>query len=325
VAGAALAWRARWNAAREARRLPGADLRGTPVTDLLFGRLEEREVDSVWAALSDEESQIWEQASPKDHRWVALALGVHHQIPVVIDKTGLVPAAPPEGVHAMSRGPLASGGSYGYADLMVSGLATVGKRIEAGESILDFGCSSGRVARVLAAAFPDTDWHGCDPNEAAIGWARANIPGIRFVQSPQEPPLPYEEGSFGAVFAISVWSHFDQSLGLQWLEEMHRLIRPGGALLLSTHGWHSVAHYAGNGLRTPEQLRDISRALRRDGFWYRAEFGEQGDFGIRNPAWGTAFMTADWLQSKTGSAWRIGAFASGGVEANQDLFVLIHA
>ena len=109
---------------------------------------------------------------------------------------------------------------------------------------------------------------------------------------------------------------------MRWLEEMHRITCPGGALLLTTHGWHSVAHYGRNGLRSKRNLEDISRALRKRGFWYGAEFGEQGDFGVRNPAWGTAFMSADWLLAKTDGAWRVEAFASGTVEDNQDLFVL---
>ena len=38
---------------------------------------------------------------------------------------------------------------------------------------LDFGCSSGRVVRVLATAYPNVSWHGCDPNRPAIEWANA--------------------------------------------------------------------------------------------------------------------------------------------------------
>ena len=114
----------------------------------------------------------------------------------MIEKSGLVPAQPPDEIHAMSRGALASGGSAGYADLVVSGLAGAGKRLEPGERVLDFGCSSGRVVRVLAAAFPDVRWHACDPNEAAVAWAQANLPGIEFAVSAQEPPLPYADRVF---------------------------------------------------------------------------------------------------------------------------------
>jgi SAM-dependent methyltransferase len=320
-----LAWRANRSARHEARRLPSGALAGTPATDRLLARLNERDLEAVRSALTPEEAEVWAHAAPEDRGWLALAMGVHHRVAAVVEKTGLIDASPPEEVHAMSRGPLAAGGSFGYADLVVNGLATAGRQVAAGDSVLDFGCSSGRVVRVLAAAFPDTDWHGCDPNGEAIAWAQANLPAIAFSRSPQEPPLPYADGALAAVFAISVWSHFDQSLGAAWLADMRRIIRPGGALLLTTHGWHSVAHYAGNGLRSEANLRDISRALRRSGFWYAAEFGEQGDFGVRHAEWGTAFMTADWLASLASNEWRIETFASGAVEDNQDLFVLTRA
>ena len=95
---------------------------------------------------------------------------------------------------------------------------------------LDFGCSSGRVVRVLAAAFPELDWHGCDPIPDAIEWARANLPGIAFERSPEYPPLPYADGQFDFAFAISIWSHFAEGAALDWLREMHRVLRPGGRL-----------------------------------------------------------------------------------------------
>ena len=49
---------------------------------------------------------------------LALVFGVWHEIPAVLEKTGLRPDAPPEDVHAMARGPLAAGGAIYYADLL---------------------------------------------------------------------------------------------------------------------------------------------------------------------------------------------------------------
>ena len=114
---------------------------------------------------------------------------------------------------------------------------------------LDFGCSSGRVVRVLAAAYPDVSWSGCDPIESSIVWARENLPGIEFEVSPVEPPLPYEDASFDFVFAISIWSHFSAGAALRWWDEMHRMLRPGGHLVLTTHGYQTIAHYRRHGLQ----------------------------------------------------------------------------
>jgi SAM-dependent methyltransferase len=187
---------------------------------------------------------------------------------------------------------------------------------------LDFGCSSGRVVRVLAAAYPDVAWFGCDPLEGAIDWAGKNIEGVEFLVSPEEPPLPYEDSLFDFAFAISIWSHYSGQAALRWLEEMRRVLKPGGRLLLTTHGFQSVAYYARHGLRPPTQLAEIVQALYAEGFWYQQEWGEQGDWGIVNPDWGTAFFTSEWLLSKTCPAWRAVLFAPGRLEGNQDMTVL---
>jgi SAM-dependent methyltransferase len=302
-------------------------LAAAPVTDRLHGRLAESDIDTVdiEGKLNGELGRLWRESGPQDRQRLALALGVHFQHPAILEKTGLNPVSPPDDVHAMSRGPLAAGGDYYYSDLVMDALAMAGLEPAAGMRALDFGCSSGRVVRVLAVVYPEVEWHGCDPLVSPIAWAKENLPGVYFRNSPEEPPLPYDTNAFHFAYAISIWSHFGEDAGRRWLTELHRVMRPGGVLVLTTHGWHSVAHYAKTGIRSVEQLAEISSSLYERGFWYRPEFGEAGDHGLVNPEWGTAFMTAEWLLSTVCPEWRIVGFAGGRVEANQDLFVLQRA
>ena len=222
----------------------------------------------------------------------------------------------------MARGSGAAGGSVYYGDLVSGALREAGLDLSQARRGLDFGCSSGRVVRVLAAAYPDIEWHGADPIAPAIDWAQGNLPGIAFEHGPERPPLPYDDGQFDFAFAISIWSHFAEPAGMAWLEEMRRIIRPGGLLAITTAGWQTVAHDFERGLRSGEQLSEVVAALYRDGFWFRDEFGESGDYGIVNPDWGTAFMTPDWLLARATPRWRLARFAPGRVEDAQDLFVL---
>jgi SAM-dependent methyltransferase len=178
------------------------------------------------------------------------------------------------------------------------------------------------VVRVLAAAYPEVEWHGCDPLAEAIEWARGNLPGIDFVHSPEQPPLPYADDSLDLVFAISIWSHFGENAALAWLAEMRRIVRSGGRLVITTHGPHSIAYASAHGLRQPRQLEEIQQALYRDGFWFVNEFGSEGDFGLRDASWGTAFFSPEWLLRRASSAWRVGAFHPGRLQDNQDLYVL---
>jgi methylase of polypeptide subunit release factors len=78
----------------------------------------------------------------------------------------------------MARGPIAAAGGLYEADLVFDALASIGVEIAEIGCALDFGCSSGRVVRVLQAAYPDTRWHGCDPNAPAVAWASENLPAV---------------------------------------------------------------------------------------------------------------------------------------------------
>jgi len=298
---------------------------GGPVTHALYARLDPADVAEVERRVAGEpELQAYYAGAPTPAMREALILiySVWLGVPAAIEKTGLGAAQPPEDVHAMARGPLAAAGGLYEGDLVVDALARAGVDLAAVRSALDFGCSSGRVVRALAAAHPDIHWHGCDPNAPAIAWAREHLPGVEFLVSENEPPLPLAEGSLDLVYAISIWSHFAPELGLRWLEEMRRLLRPGGHLVLTTHGLTAVAYYAGLDLRTPQQSREIADALYRQGWWYAPEFGEEGDWGVVNPDWGTAFLSPEWLLAQLCPRWRVLEFAPGRNQDNQDVYVL---
>jgi SAM-dependent methyltransferase len=298
---------------------------GDLVTRILFDRLRPDDVREV-ATRSAGDPELSRMPpigdDPPVRRWLTLNYGMWLAMPEVIERTGLTTDQPPPDVHAMARGPLAAAGGLGEADLVVAALRSAGTDLAGVGEALDFGCSSGRVVRVLNAAFPQVRWHGCDPNSGAIDWASRHIEGVEFFVSPQEPPLPVEEGTLDLVYAISVWSHFGAELGLRWFEEMRRLIRHGGHLVFTTHGQQSVAHYVEKGERTAAQGREIIDSLYRHGHWYASEFGPAGDAGVVNPQWGTAFLSAEWVLSRLCPRWRVLEYAAGRNQNNQDVYVL---
>jgi SAM-dependent methyltransferase len=257
-------------------------------------------------------------------RHMILAFGLWLGAPCVTGRTNLVKIEPPEEIHVMTRGPLASAGGLYEADMVVDALTSAGIDMADVKVALDFGCSSGRVLNVLGAAYPQTAWHGCDPNEPAVTWASENLPAIEFFASGHEPPLPFADGSLDMAYAISIWSHFAPGLGLDWFGEMHRVIRPGGHLVCTTHGLTSVAYSSGHG-RSRAQVEEILDALYRQGSWYAPEFGEEGDWGVVNPDWGTAFVSPEWMLTQLCPGWRVLEFAPARNQENQDIYVLQRA
>jgi SAM-dependent methyltransferase len=312
------------NLAREIPPELPTDL-GYLVSRRLFERLSDEEVMELDRRIREDAelgSTYSADHSDEGRRYLLLAFGTWLGSAQVIEKVGLGAAEPPEDVHAMARGPLAAAGGLYEADLVVEVLADAGIVPASLTAGLDFGCSSGRVVRVLAAAYPEIEWSACDPNTAAIAWAGENLPGINFFVNGDSPPLDITEASLDLVYAISIWSHFEPQLGLRWFEEMHRVIRPGGYLVCTTHGLTSIAFYATNDLRTPEQSRQIADSLYSRGWWYAPEFGDEGDWGVINPDWGTAFLSTEWLLSQLCPSWRVVKFARGRNQHNQDVYVL---
>ena len=222
----------------------------------------------------------------------------------------------------MTHSPFASGGGFYQADIIADGLASAGSPIAAGTRVLDFGSSSGRVARVLKAAFPEASILGCDPNGPAIEWAQQNLPGIDFSKSENDPPLPYEDNSVDAVFGVSIWSHYAERLALVWYDEIFRILKPGGHLISTTHGPQSIAFYGDLGLRSNQQLGEIRDALYQRGYWYAAEFGEKGDWGVVNSEWGTSFVSQEWMLDQLTPKWEFAEYGTARNEDNQDVYVL---
>jgi SAM-dependent methyltransferase len=298
------------------------------VSRLLYDRLTDEEIAGVERLIRDTPG-AWDHyeaaADESARRDVLLALGMWLDSRELIEKTGLVRAEPPEDVHAMTRGALTAAGALYEANMIVDALLGVGVDMSSARDALDFGCSSGRVVRPLAASYRGIEWHGCDPNEPAIAWAQEHLPGIDFFVSGHAPPLPFADASLDLIYAISIWSHFAPQLGIRWFEEMRRALRPQGYLVCTTHGLTSIARDATSELRTPEQSQEIADALYNKGWWYAPEFGEEGDWGVVNPDWGTAFLSPEWLLMQLCPRWRVLEFAPGRNQNNQDVYVLQRA
>ena len=102
-------------------------------------------------------------------------------------------------------------------------------------SVLDFGCGCGRVTRYWESF--DGAVAGSDVNAKAVEWCRDNLGGFAsFERNALAPPLDFDDASFDLVYALSVFTHLTEELQLAWRDEMLRVLRPEGLLLLTTHG-----------------------------------------------------------------------------------------
>lgn len=308
---------------------PAAVPASGPATELLYSRLTDADIEATAARIEERYRAAWVAADEAERKTLALAFGLHYEVPGVAERTGLSRVMPPHHIHSMTQGVVAeTGGSYYYADMVLEALEASGVNLAGGDQVLDFSCSSGRVVRVLAAALPDVSWHGCDPNVEAIEWAQGHLPQVRAFVAKTSPPLPFDDGALAAAFAISVWSHYSAPAALQWLTEMHRVIRPGGHLVFTAHGLQSCVWFNAN----PDQgLRDqlgagwvgeTARRLQDQGHCFWQMFGTHGDWTVVSPEWGISFLTPEWLLEHVSPDWALTLYRIGRAQWNQDVFVL---
>ncbi len=119
------------------------------------------------------------------------------------------------------------------------------------DDLLDIGCGVGRVAVALTDYIsPESgSYEGFDVVPRGIAWCQRQItpryPNFRFravdVHSRQYNPIggdpaggfsfPYEDNSFDIAIAVSVFTHMRPDGVLRYLEEVRRVLRPGGRLV----------------------------------------------------------------------------------------------
>jgi SAM-dependent methyltransferase len=103
------------------------------------------------------------------------------------------------------------------------------------DSMLDFGCGCGRMLRHWND-LPGTEIFGTDYHPDLVSWCRENLSFARVDLNGLTPPLGYRDNQFGLIYAFSVFTHLTSELQFAWIHELRRVLRPGGCLLITTHG-----------------------------------------------------------------------------------------
>lgn len=103
--------------------------------------------------------------------------------------------------------------------------------------VLDVGSGTGAAVAAIGEAFPDAALAGIDLSPYLLERARERC-GRASLQHADAADLPFEDGHFDLVTAFHVVGHVPRGAGLRMVQEMARVLAPGGRIALLEHVWH---------------------------------------------------------------------------------------
>ncbi len=119
--------------------------------------------------------------------------------------------------------------------------------------IIDVGCGTGRLLRAASVRWPEAQLLGVDPAEQMVSEAQRLNPNATFKLAPAES-LPFSGQTADLVLTSLSFHHWaNQTKGLQ---EIVRVLRPGGLLCLADHAMLLLKLF-GEKVKSRNQIRAL--------------------------------------------------------------------
>src|SRR5207253_9556 len=112
-------------------------------------------------------------------------------------------------------------------------------------SILDYGCGWGRIIRFFLKDVAPTALLGVDPVADVLQICRATNRWCRFEPIPFKPPSGLPANSYDFIYSFSVFSHLSEERHKLVLDDLARLLKPGGLLMVTTRSRNFIDYCAG--------------------------------------------------------------------------------
>jgi len=188
----------------------------------------------------------------------------------------------------------------------------IDKQLSDFKDILDFGCGPGRILRAMLNRLPESvNLYGMDIDSEAIEYLKKNFPkrGIYYT-NPHQPPTNFPSDKFDFIYVNSVFTHLPQNMEDKWLDELKRIIKPGGYIFITTHGHQYYQKF------NQEVIEEISQ----NGFLYiDSNYGNK--IGLPD-FYQNSYHTVDYINKKWSKKFNIIKIIEGDIRERKDIVLL---
>lgn len=174
--------------------------------------------------------------------------------------------------------------------------------------ILEWGCGPGRIVQHIPIVFQKSEVFASDYNKQTIEWCNKHINKVSFSVNQLSPPLSYPPEFFDLVYALSVFTHLSEEHHLAWLEELYRVLKINGLLLITTQGNAFLSKLSENEKEKFNKSKAVVRAGVKEG---HRSF--------------SAFQPENFMRNLFSGHWKILRFIPGKIQdwgAEQDTWIV---
>jgi SAM-dependent methyltransferase len=189
--------------------------------------------------------------------------------------------------------------------------------------VLDFGAGVGRLLGHLNGKFQRLS--ATDVSGAAVAYLGKVYPDTQAKVNHLDPPLDWENETFDAVYAFSVWTHLNERDQIIWLRELRRILQPGGLALVSANGFAALDIDAAN----PLWHDRAKRCLADTGFFFspypKADLGQWASSGLPDKMeerYGCTIQTPEHIRKSWSEIFEILEIRPAAFRKHQDLVVM---
>ena len=190
------------------------------------------------------------------------------------------------------------------------------KEHEIKPKVLDFGAGVGRTLQYFAHNNNAYALYACDVDSSASAYLLKAFPDVKTYCSQYVPPLVYQSNYFDIVYSVSIWTHLPLNSQEPWLDEIYRILKPGGIALLTTIGTY--------GFKKGTHLQSFNYSIEElvdKGIKY-CEYENKDNIPGTGESYGATYQTIDYTKNNWNKKFTILDIQEGVIDDLNDLVIL---